>query len=69
MQYGFSSAVEPNLKWRNGIRVSPRKCIGEAFANEGTDMDTEEWKGDEGEEGRVIAGQKAVYKPSKEEWY
>jgi len=32
------------------------------------DMDTEEWEGDEGEEGRAIAGQKAVYKPSKEEW-
>ncbi len=31
-------------------------------------MDTEEWKEEESEDGRGIAGQKAVYKPSKEEW-
>ena len=59
---------EPTLAKRNGIHVSPKAFIGDAFANEDAEMDTEEWKEEECEEGRAIAGQIAVYKPSKEEW-
>ena len=42
--------------------------MSNVLASEDAEMDTEEWKEEEEEEGRGIAGQKAVYKPSKEEW-
>ena len=67
MQFRFSQAVDPKLDKRNGIHISP-KAKSNAFACEDAVMDTEEWKEEESEEGRGISGQKAVYKPSKEEW-
>ena len=67
MQCGFAPAVEPTLAKRNGIHVSP-KVVRNVLASEDADMDTEEWKEEESEEGRGIAGQKPVCKPSGKEW-
>ena len=67
MWNGFSQAVEPRLATRNGIHVSPQ-IASNVLANEDAEMDTEEWKEEECEEGREVAGQKVIYKPSKEEW-
>ena len=52
-----------HLKWKN--RVRPK--VNETLANE---EDVESIKGDEGEseEERPIAGQKAIYNPTSEEW-
>ena len=63
---GFSQAVEPRLTTRNGIHVSPQ-ITRNVLGNEDAAMDTEEWKEEACEEGREIGGQKAIYKPSKEE--
>ena len=67
MRNGFPQAVEPRLATRNGIHVSP-KVASNVLANEDAEMDTEEWKEEEREAGREVAGQKAIYRPSKEEW-
>ena len=67
MWNGFSQAVEPRLTTRNGIHVSPKKASN-VLADEDAEMDMEEWKEEEREEDREIAGQKAIYRPSKEEW-
>ena len=66
MQLGVSQAVEPRLDRRHGIHVGPI-AISNAFASEGAVMDTEQWKEGQAEEGRGIAGQKGIYKPSEEE--
>ena len=50
-------------KWKNRVRPN----VNETLANE---EDVESIRGDEGEseEARPIAGQKAIYKPTSEEW-
>ena len=73
LQPGFSQAVEPNECDTKGNRVRPKKVICEALANDESEEDTKEEESgeaapEESEEGRVIRGQKPVYKPSKEEW-
>ena len=65
MQRGLSPAVEPTLAKRNGIHVGP-KAVRNVLAGENADMDTQEWKEDEGEEGVEIAGQKAAHEASKD---
>ena len=54
---------EIHQKWKNRVRPN----VNETLVNE---EDVESIRGDEGEseEARPIAGQKAIYKPTSEEW-
>ena len=52
---------ETHREWKNRVRPS------ETLANEEDVESVGEGEG-ESEEGRVIAGQKAIYEPIREEW-
>ena len=58
----FSLAVRENHReWKNRARPN------ETLANE-EDVESVREDEEESEEGRAIAGQKAIYKPTQEEW-
>ena len=50
--------------WRNN-RIRPK--VNETLANE-EDVESSDKEEEESEEARKIAGQKAIYKPTREEW-
>ncbi len=63
-EWAFSRAVNGSHHWRNN-RIRPK--VNETMANE-EDVELSDEEEEESEEARKSAGQKAIYKPTAEEW-